>query len=127
VAGNARGTMREPVFEIEEINDPVEVARCKAQDERGRRNSDWLQAHWADLLPQSRGKFVAVADQEAFIAGTAGRPGLGPPGSIQKIMVPWSVTCESVRGHVSMRIVGEWLICDGPVLSEPSGRPARCR
>ncbi len=52
------------------INDPVEVARCKAQDERGRRNSDWLQAHWADLLPQARGKFVAVAGQEAFIAGT---------------------------------------------------------
>jgi hypothetical protein len=63
--------MREPVFQIEEINDPVEVARCTAQDERGRRNSDWLQAHWADLLPQARGKFVAVAGQEAFIAGTA--------------------------------------------------------
>ena len=45
MAGNVTGTMREPVFQIEEINDPVEVARCKAQDERGRRNSDWLQAH----------------------------------------------------------------------------------
>src|SRR5271165_7088349 len=63
--------MKEPVFQIEEVNDPVEVARCKAQDERGRRNSDWLQAHWADLLPQARGKFVAVAEQEAFIARTA--------------------------------------------------------
>ena len=63
-------TMREPVFQIVEVNDPVEVARCKAQDERGRRNSDWLQSHWADLLPQARGKFVAVAGQEAFIADT---------------------------------------------------------
>ena len=27
--------MKEPIFQIEEINDPVEVARCKAQDERG--------------------------------------------------------------------------------------------
>ena len=62
--------MKEPIFQIEEINDPVEVARCKAQDERGRRNSDWLQAHWPDLLPQARGKFVAVAGQEAFIADT---------------------------------------------------------
>ena len=35
MAGNVRGTMREPVFQIEEVNDPVEVARCKAQDERG--------------------------------------------------------------------------------------------
>jgi hypothetical protein len=62
--------MREPVFQIEEVNDSVNVARCKAQDERGRRNSDWLQSHWADLLPQARGKFVAVAGQEAFIADT---------------------------------------------------------
>ena len=58
--------MREPVFQIEEINDPVEGARCKAQDERGRRNSDWLQAHWADLLPQAQGKFVAIASQESL-------------------------------------------------------------
>jgi hypothetical protein len=29
-----------------------------------------LQAHWGDVLPQARGKFVAVANQEAFIAAT---------------------------------------------------------
>ncbi len=62
--------MREPVFQIEEVNDPAEVARCRAQDERARRNSDWLQFRWADLLPQARGKFGAVAGQEAFIADT---------------------------------------------------------
>jgi len=62
--------MREPVFQIEVVNDPVEVARCKAQDERARRNSDWLQSHWANLLPQTQGKFVAVAGLEAFIANT---------------------------------------------------------
>src|SRR5262245_58142656 len=63
-------TMSEPVIQIEEVNDPAEVARCKAQDERAKRNSDWLQSHWADLLPQARGKFVAVAGEEAFIAET---------------------------------------------------------
>jgi hypothetical protein len=26
--------------------------------------------HWAEVLPQARGKFLAVADQEAFIADT---------------------------------------------------------
>jgi hypothetical protein len=57
-------------LEIEGVNDPVEVARCKAQDERGRCNGDSLQSHWAELLPQARGKFVAVAGQEAFIAAT---------------------------------------------------------
>jgi hypothetical protein len=56
---------------LEEVNDPTVIARCRAQDERVKRNSDWLQAHWAELLPQARGKFVAVAGQEAFIADTA--------------------------------------------------------
>src|SRR5262249_38111077 len=56
---------------LEEVNDPAVIARCRTQDERVKRNSDWLQAHWAELLPQARGKFVAVAGQEAFIADTA--------------------------------------------------------
>src|SRR5438094_7214214 len=62
------GTMSEPRIIIEEVDDPVEIARFKAQDERARRNSAWLQAHWADVLPQARGRFLAVAGQEAFIA-----------------------------------------------------------
>jgi hypothetical protein len=62
--------MNQPKLVLEEVNDPAEVARCRAQDERARRNSDWLQAHWSDLLPQARGKFVAVAGEEAFIADT---------------------------------------------------------
>ena len=60
----------QPKFIIEEVTDPEEIARSRAQHERHRRNSDWLQAHWADVLPQARGKFLAVAGQEAFIADT---------------------------------------------------------
>jgi hypothetical protein len=45
----------------------------RAREERSRRNSQWLQAHWGQLLPQARGKFVAVAGEEAFIADTAQR------------------------------------------------------
>jgi hypothetical protein len=68
----ARGAgMQQPRFVIEEVADPDEIARFKAQDARARRNSDWLQAHWPELLPAARGKFIAVAGQEAFIAGTA--------------------------------------------------------
>jgi hypothetical protein len=48
-----------------------EKARHRAQFERARRNSDWLQAHWTELLPQARGKHVAVAGQEGFIGETA--------------------------------------------------------
>ena len=62
--------MNEPKFILEEVNDPLEVARCRAQHQRAKRNSDWLQAHWSDLLPQARGRFIAIAGQEAFIADT---------------------------------------------------------
>jgi hypothetical protein len=63
--------MKDPQFAIERVTDPAEISRHRAQHERARRNSDWLQAHWTDLLPQARGKFVAVAGQEAFIGETA--------------------------------------------------------
>ncbi len=65
--------MSEPKFIIEEVTDPVEIARHRAQAEQAKRNSDWLQAHWADVLPQAHGKFLAVAGQEAFIADTPGQ------------------------------------------------------
>ena len=62
--------MNEAKLSVENITDPVRVARARAQIERGKRNADWLQTHWGDLLPAARGKFVAVAGQEAFIAAT---------------------------------------------------------
>ena len=63
--------MNQPKFVIEEINDPEAVAASLEVSERHRRNSEWLQAHWADVLPQAHGKILAVSEQEAFIAGTA--------------------------------------------------------
>jgi hypothetical protein len=67
-----RQSTTEPQLTMEEVNDQAETARCRDQDERAKGNSDWLQAHWTALLPQARGKFVAVAGQEAFIADSAG-------------------------------------------------------
>lgn len=58
----------EPKFVIEEVIDPATVARFQAQDERARQNEAWLQSHWFELLPRTRGRFIAVAGQEAFIA-----------------------------------------------------------
>ena len=60
----------EPQFVIEEVTDPAEIAASQARSARFKRNSDWLEAHWPDLMPQARGKFVAVAGQEAFLADT---------------------------------------------------------
>jgi uncharacterized protein YbdZ (MbtH family) len=55
-------------FDIE--TDPERLAQIHARSQRARCNSDWLQAHWCDLLPRARGRYVAVAGQEAFIADT---------------------------------------------------------
>ena len=56
---------------ISEIQDPAECAAIHARIEQGERNLAWLGEHWADLLPQARGKFVAVAAQEGHVADTA--------------------------------------------------------
>jgi hypothetical protein len=63
--------MKQSTVIVEDVTDPQEIERVRVLDERHRRNNDWLQHHWADVLPQARGKFLAVAGQEAFIAGTA--------------------------------------------------------
>jgi hypothetical protein len=59
-----------PQVTVVEITDPDRVARHRQQDERHRRNLQWLQAHWNDL-PESRGRYVAVADEQPFVADTA--------------------------------------------------------
>lgn len=55
---------------VEAVSDAEARRRFQARDEQARRNSTWLQAHWSDLLPQARGKFLVVAGQEAFVAPT---------------------------------------------------------
>jgi hypothetical protein len=62
--------MSESTLIFEEITDPEHAARIRLQNEHHRRNTDWLQAHWSDVLPHARGKFLAVAEQETFIADT---------------------------------------------------------
>jgi hypothetical protein len=48
----------------------AEAEAIRTRQARARRNSQWLQTHWDQLLPQALGKFVAVAGEEAFIADT---------------------------------------------------------
>ena len=59
-----------PRVTVFEVTDPDVVERHRQQDERHRRNLQWLQAHWGDL-PEPRGRYVAVADEQAFVAETA--------------------------------------------------------
>ena len=62
--------MQMPQMIVEDVTSPDEIALTQAQHEQARRNSDWLQSHWSDVLPQAYGKFIAVAGEEAFIADT---------------------------------------------------------
>jgi hypothetical protein len=58
---------------FEEVTDDGEIARLQAQRQKALANRAWLEAHWETLLPEARGKFIAVADQEAFVADTPDR------------------------------------------------------
>src|SRR3954464_8228203 len=65
------GPVRQPQYVIEVVTDPAELARGREVREQFDRNSDWLEAHWPELLPQALGKCLAVAGQEAFLADNA--------------------------------------------------------
>jgi hypothetical protein len=54
-----------------EVTDPQEIASIKAQRDRFRKNSDWLQAHVPQVYAQHRGKHICVAGQESFVADSA--------------------------------------------------------
>src|SRR5437879_1989811 len=55
---------------IEEVTDPVEVAKARVQRERFERNSAWLQAHAPEVYSRHRGQCICVAGQELFVADT---------------------------------------------------------
>jgi len=52
---------------VEEIR-THENGTQESQHALAKRNSDWLQAHWSELLPHAFGKFLAVSGQQAFVA-----------------------------------------------------------
>ncbi|HEY7559965.1 MAG TPA: hypothetical protein VIH18_34735 [Candidatus Binatia bacterium] len=55
---------------MEEITDPEELARARAQRERLDRNSAWLHAHATEVYRVYRGKCICVAGEELFVADT---------------------------------------------------------
>src|SRR5438046_1058708 len=65
----SNGNHRKPLT-IEVVTDPVEIARLREVEEAFEKNSNWLQAHWGDLIPECLGKHLAVTGQEAFLADT---------------------------------------------------------
>jgi hypothetical protein len=62
------GTNNAIVIEFE--NDPGEVARARARNERFERNWAWLEAHAAEVY-RHRGRFICIADQQLFVGDSA--------------------------------------------------------
>ena len=55
---------------MEEVTDPDDLARARAQRERFDKNAAWLQAHAAEVYTSYRGKCVVIAGEELFAADT---------------------------------------------------------
>ncbi len=55
---------------MEEVTDPVELAKARAQRERFDRNAAWLQAHAHEVYSKNRGKCICIAGEELFVADT---------------------------------------------------------
>lgn len=55
---------------MEEVTDPEELAKARAQRERFDRNAAWLQAHATEVYTRHRGKCVCIAGEELFVADT---------------------------------------------------------
>jgi hypothetical protein len=60
-----------PMTAIEEMTDPDELARALVHREQFDRNWVWLKDHAVELYTRYRGKYVVVADQQAFFGNTA--------------------------------------------------------
>ena len=55
---------------MEEVTDPEELAKARAQDERFARNFAWFQAHAAEIFSRYRGQCIVIAGEELFAADT---------------------------------------------------------
>jgi len=55
---------------MEEVTDPVELAKARARDERFERNWTWFEAHAADIYASHRGRCICIAGEELFVADT---------------------------------------------------------
>ena len=63
-------TVKEPPIVIEELTDPTELAKARAQDERFERNWAWFEAHAPEIYTLYRGKCICIAGGELFVADT---------------------------------------------------------
>jgi hypothetical protein len=59
-----------PPIVIEEVTDPDELAKARAQREKFDRNWAWYQQHVMEIGERHRGKCVCIAGEEVFAGDT---------------------------------------------------------
>ena len=59
-----------PSVVMEEVTDPIELVKARAQDERFARNWAWFEAHTSEIYTMHRGKCLCVSGEELFVADT---------------------------------------------------------
>jgi len=64
-----RGGSNTPIV-VEEVTDPVELAKARAQRERFDRNWEWFKAHATEIYRTHRGKILCIAGEELFVGDT---------------------------------------------------------
>ena len=55
---------------MEEVTDPEIIAKSIALRRAFRKNVDWFDAHRDELIPQALERFLAICEEEPFIAST---------------------------------------------------------
>jgi|SRR6266849_5079689 len=63
-------TAEYPPVVMEEVTDPIELARARAQDVRFERNWCRFRAHAEEIYKAHRGKCICVAGEQLFVADT---------------------------------------------------------
>jgi hypothetical protein len=63
-------TVKHSPILMEEVTDPAELQKARAQDERLERNWAWFEAHAAEIYAAHRGKCICIAGAELFVADT---------------------------------------------------------
>ena len=125
IVGMGVHDVKNSALRIEEVTEPEVINAARVRAEQGRGNANWLESHWSDLLPRARGKFIAVAGGEGFVAET--------------VQAAWNWVNENhsgdggafvqyfpcVRGPASMRIIGPGVhaMTEGPLHVRPSMPP----
>jgi hypothetical protein len=56
---------------MEEVTDPVEIAKAREQRQRADRSWAWLQSRGMEVYDAHRGKCICVAGEEVFAGDTA--------------------------------------------------------